>query len=274
MLQLYEETNQNISMVHKRSTHIPPHIHKALEGVYVTKGSLELGIGEELYHMDEGDFGIIFPELIHHYQVFDNRECEAYYFMALPSLCTGFSEELQKLCPRYPIVKRENVEEDIVYAIKGLEKNRKCSKRKVIIDYAYVHIILASCFDELELVDKSNVVGKDIIYRAMAYISEHFRESVSLTKMARDLGVSQYVLSKLFSGTFHCNFNRYLNATRLDYAQALLLHTDQSITEVCMNAGFESQRTFNRVFLDRCRMTPREYRRGERGERHRSMQNR
>ena len=68
------------------------------------------------------------------------------------------------------------------------------------------------------------------------------------------------MLSKVFSKTFHNNFNQYVNGTRLDYACALLEHTNQSVTEICMNSGFESQRTFNRVFVQKYHMTPREYR--------------
>lgn len=78
--------------------------------------------------------------------------------------------------------------------------------------------------------------------------------------MANDLGYSPYTLSRVFSGTFHKNFNQYLNEVRLEYTCSLLLYTNQTITDVYMNAGFESQRTFNRVFSERFRMSPREYR--------------
>ena len=78
--------------------------------------------------------------------------------------------------------------------------------------------------------------------------------------MARDLGFSPYALSRVFSGTFHKNFNTYLNETRLDYACSLLQYSGLSITEIWVNAGFDSQRTFNRVFQTRLHMTPREYR--------------
>jgi AraC-like DNA-binding protein len=78
--------------------------------------------------------------------------------------------------------------------------------------------------------------------------------------MARDLYVSPYALSRIFSSVFHTNFNGYLNEFRLDYAIYLLRYTTQTITEVYENAGFNSQRTFNRVFQDRFHMSPRDYR--------------
>ena len=36
--------------------------------------------------------------------------------------------------------------------------------------------------------------------------------------------------------------------------------TNQSITDICMDAGVESQRTFNRGFRERYKVTSREYR--------------
>ena len=88
----------------------------------------------------------------------------------------------------------------------------------------------------------------------------HMEEEMSLDRLVRDLGISRFTLSRVFSGTFHRNFNQFLNEQRLNYVTIHLECSDESITDICMNAGFESQRTFNRVFRERYRMTPREYR--------------
>ena len=113
---------------------------------------------------------------------------------------------------------------------------------------------------DMEMVDKDAVGGTDIIYCAVEYVAKNFREEIFLDKMALDLGVSKYVLSRLFAKTFHCNFNKYVNGVRLNYAISALENTKESITAICLDAGFESQRTFNRVFKERYKMTPREYR--------------
>ena len=80
--------------------------------------------------------------------------------------------------------------------------------------------------------------------------------------MAKDLGISKYALSRVFSSTFHTNFNQYLNEQRLNYVVSMLEDTDLPITDVCLEAGFQSQRTFNRAFKERYKKTPREYRNG------------
>ena len=86
------------------------------------------------------------------------------------------------------------------------------------------------------------------------------RALVAPIEMAKDLGVSKYVLSRLFSKTFHRNFNQYLNDARLNYACHRLENTSDSITNICLDSGFESQRTFNRVFKERYKISPSDYR--------------
>ena len=78
--------------------------------------------------------------------------------------------------------------------------------------------------------------------------------------MAHDLGVSKFSLSRLFSKTFHSSFNQYVNEARLGYACQRIETTDDTLTEISMDSGFGSLRTFNRVFKEKYRLTPSEYR--------------
>ena len=78
--------------------------------------------------------------------------------------------------------------------------------------------------------------------------------------MATDLGISKYVLSRAFSKTFHRNFSQYLNDARINYAVSAIENTNDTLLDIAMESGFDSQRTFNRVFKDRFHMSPSEYR--------------
>lgn len=259
MIPLYEESTDKLEIRHRRATHLPPHLHKSMECVLVTEGTLAIGIGPELYEMKEGDFAIVFPELTHHYQVFSEERCRAIYLYVDPSLITTFLTTMQQQCPKCPVISKKHVDQDILYALQSLLRQRR-GKSDVILQQAFVQIILARSLPQFELIEKSTIGRDDIVYQTVSYIAANFREPLSLTQMATDLGYSPYTLSRVFSGTFHKNFNQYLNEVRLDYACSLLLYTEQTITDVYMNAGFESQRTFNRVFSERFRMSPRDYR--------------
>ncbi len=158
------------------------------------------------------------------------------------------------------MIKKPQVHRDIVNAIRCLKLDKKEQNPNLVVEQAYVQILLARSIPVFNLQEKSSVESNDIIYQTVSYIAKHFKEEMSLEKMARDMGVSKFTLSRVFSGTFHRNFNQYLNEQRLNYVCVHLECTDKSITDISMDAGFESQRTFNRVFRERYKMTPREYR--------------
>lgn len=257
MFLAYENKNSDIIVEWKKPTHFPPHIHEVIEMVYIQKGTLELGVGQELYHMEKGDFAVVFPNLIHHYQVFGGEENKALYILVSPTLIPNYMMEIQKICPQYPVISKEYLHEDIVKAIKSLVDVEKSNTRLI---QAYVQMIFAHIFSEMDLIEKETIGGADLVYQSVEYVAKNFREKISLEQMACDLGVSKYVLSRLFSKTFHCNFTGYVNGIRLNYAMSMLDGSNESITNICYDCGFESQRTFNRVFKERYRVTPREYR--------------
>ena len=284
MYAVFEDVEQ-FEVHKKKSNHVPPHVHNAVELVFVTHGTQEVGIGQELYHMDEGDVAVIFPDLIHHYQVFGKGKNRQIVVLAAPVLAGTYLSTLRQQAPETPVIKAENVHPDVIYAFERLaqmkvarttsarnwdrpaDSKKKEAKKPAVTDpndevvhQAFLQLILARLLPKLTLVERKEMENNDLIFRAVSYIAQHFTEEISLTSMATDLYVSPYALSRIFSGTFHTNFNQYLNNTRLQYVTYLLKYTNQSITEAYENAGFESQRTFNRVFKESYHMSPRDFR--------------
>lgn len=253
----YIDTKEEILAVHRKSKHMEPHLHHALEIVYVTSGTLELGVGQELYHMEKGEIGFVFPDMIHHYQVLTPGVNKAAYLITSPLTSGNFEDVMQSMAPVYPILKVQQIEPEVYRVIHAMLETEPSD---ITVAQAYFQIILARCIGKLNLVEKSAVGSKDLIYRTVSYISANFKKKLSLDDMAKDLGVNKYVLSRLFSNTFHRNFNQYLNDARLNYACHRLENTDDPITAIYLDSGFESQRTFNRVFKERYKLSPSDYR--------------
>lgn len=254
----YKLREDSPEIYEKESVHYPPHIHKSIECIYVTKGTLELGAGEMLYHMEEGDFGIIFPNVIHHYQVFGGSGQRGIYFLIPPVFAGPFAEKLKTCVPEKPVVPGSCVHPDIPYAMRRILETGEEEK---VLRQAFTQIILARTIPFLRLLNRAEQPGHDIVYDTVVYMAGHYREEeMSLTRMAQELGYSPYALSRVFSQTFHTNFNRYLNELRLERAVVLLENDRLSVTEAALEAGFTSMRTFNRAFQEKMRMSPREYR--------------
>ncbi len=265
MKPLYESIEDDIEFYRKKSEHTPPHLHNFIECVYILSGTMELGVGQELYHMEQGDFAITFPGQIHHSQVFDAQKGQSMYLIASPNYVEAYRNILLNYQPENPIICARDLHKDVNYCMNAIydeirSETTLSDQARTNIYQSYIQLILTRVLPLITLKERSSKDDGDLIYRTVTYIAKHFTEPVTLSSMAKDMYVSQFALSRIFSGTFHTNFNRYLNETRLEYALNLLRYTDQSITEVYENAGFESQRTFNRFFSERMHMSPRAYR--------------
>lgn len=205
----------------------------------------------------KGDIGFVFPNVIHHYQVLTPGVNTVTYLIASPFTIAKFADIMQSMAPEYPIITAEKVESEVYRVINAILETEQSD---ITVAQAYLQIVFARCIGKLNLVEKSHVGSKDLIYQTVSYISANFKKKLSLEEMAKDLGVSKYVLSRLFSKIFHRNFNQYLNDARLNYACHRLENTSDSITNICLDSGFESQRTFNRVFKERYKISPSDYR--------------
>ena len=64
----FKETKEDVYAAQRVSKHVSPHLHNALEIVCVTEGTLEMGVGQELYHMEKGDIGFVFSDIIKCFQ--------------------------------------------------------------------------------------------------------------------------------------------------------------------------------------------------------------
>ena len=126
---VYEDTKEEILAIERRAKHQLPHLHQTLELVYVMKGSLELGVGLELFHMEEGDIGLVFPDVIHHCQVFSEQYSEVLY-INIPTRTLGTYEELLKRkAPVYPVIKYGELPSEIYpeHERKRTEKYLDCA---------------------------------------------------------------------------------------------------------------------------------------------------
>jgi AraC-like DNA-binding protein len=92
----------------------------------------------------------------------------------------------------------------------------------------------------------------------------HRDETLSITKLAAQLGEQEYRLRRLINGQLgHRNFATFLNGYRLAEVKAALADPTQKdvpIITIALDAGFGSLGPFNRAFREAEGMTPSEYR--------------
>lgn len=85
--------------------------------------------------------------------------------------------------------------------------------------------------------------------------------STSIEGVARDCGISPFHFIRVFAATFGVTPHQYRIAARLDRARDLLASGRCSVTEACLEVGFQSLGSFSTMFARRVGEPPSTYRR-------------
>ncbi|MFC5609555.1 AraC family transcriptional regulator [Variovorax soli] len=92
-------------------------------------------------------------------------------------------------------------------------------------------------------------------------IIDNVGEPISMSDVARELGMSESRFSRFFRRSTGNSFTDFVNHVRINSACHLLMQTDHLVTDICYQVGFNNVANFNRRFLEIKGMTPTEFRR-------------
>jgi AraC-like DNA-binding protein len=98
------------------------------------------------------------------------------------------------------------------------------------------------------------------VLRGRDFLLERSADHVSLADVAREACLSPYHFHRVFHSAFRCSPHEYLTRRRLDGAARLLRETSRSVTDVCLDVGFESLGSFSTLFRRHFGVSPRVYR--------------
>lgn len=103
------------------------------------------------------------------------------------------------------------------------------------------------------------------VQKTVDYIERHLSGPLPLGMLARRAGFSKYHFLRMFKRETGSGLGEYVRHRRISRAAGLLLTTEESVLEVALSCGFESQEAFTRAFKDVYALPPGRYRRTMRG---------
>ena len=109
--------------------------------------------------------------------------------------------------------------------------------------------------------EPKKVGSERLICEILDYVTAHYRENISLHTVAEHFGYEYHYLSRLLNQSYNIRFKDFLNQLRVSYAISLLEKGSQCVTEIALECGFQSIRSFNQVFKESVGVAPSEYRR-------------
>jgi AraC-like DNA-binding protein len=100
----------------------------------------------------------------------------------------------------------------------------------------------------------------DIIEKMTIFVARHYKRPLKNKDIGKAVGLSPDYANTLFRKSFGMTLNQYVIQQRILYAQRRLSVSDESITEIAYEAGFNSLSRFNAAFKEKCHCTPSQYR--------------
>nr|WP_154893247.1 AraC family transcriptional regulator [Paenibacillus xylanexedens] len=256
MLPFYEIRKDDFTISRNaRQIAFPTHMHSEIEVLYVYSGTQSVEINDVSYELHPGDAALIFPDMIHRYFKSGQQTANAVLLIINPKVFEGLFPDFLQLQPVSPWISKKYVHKDAVYAFRKIKKEDTYA-----IKLGWAHIIISHLLSQVDLEQRQRPPIVDMPQKIMKYMATHFTEPLSLDTIAAEFNVSKYYISHIFSTRIQMNFRNYLSMLRVEYAAKLIRTTNVSLTTVSSSAGFESQRTFNRVFQAMYGITPREFR--------------
>lgn len=254
---LYEQKNRFVFR-YTRSLDFPPHLHDAVELVYLKAGSSLFLHGTEKTRLEAGDFFISFPNQIHGYE---NSTDTQLYLLILPvqPYLTAYRKILTEKLPEQPYLKKGQWDPAGIEQLLQLALQDKDTAPDKVMQ-GYFQVLMGKLLELLSLQDADTVVD-DALRSVLLYIGDHYTEPLTRKSIAKAVGYNESYISHLLSQTLNTTLPDYIHSLRLSDAARLLTRTNQSVTRIALDLGFGSLRNFNRVFLKETGMTPTQYRR-------------
>lgn len=126
------------------------HMHEDIEILYMREGTQRILMDEKEYTVDTGDAIVIFPNCVHQYCRGEKpKPADEVLIISSFKFYGKFLADLKDFIPENPIIKKENISEDVKYAFSAIDKTEN---EKVIA--AWLVIIMSNIIGGLKLTRK------------------------------------------------------------------------------------------------------------------------
>jgi len=259
---------------HVRRFDCPYHFHPEAELTLIVKGSGQRLVGDHLASFAPGDLVFMGPNLPHTY--FHAPEYDEGPGGAVSLVFQFRLEALSSLLelPECGKVTRFMASAGRGFAIGGATRKRVISLMEQVEQAEGWRrwAILLEILGQLAESRDREVLASEVfraeanqrqterIERVCAWITDHFRDPVTLEAAAAKAHMTPAAFSRFFHRATNRTFVHFVNELRIGHASRLLIETEQSVAEVAFASGFENLSNFNRRFLQLRSLTPTAYR--------------
>lgn len=251
------------------------HSHKEYELHFITETRGKTFIGDYIGDFEPGSLFLTGPNLPHNWVTDQHTNPEPVTIRdmlvqfreeSIRDLTATFSE-FKEMAPLWELAKSgvEFVDFDPIFARGHFERirNTRGSERIAafirflvrINEHAEKRALSVAGLVQIEGNSREARVGTVI-----DFVSQNYSEDIDLERAASMAGMSVAAFSRNFKKVAGSNFVEFLNRVRIGQACSMLYATDDPVSSICYEVGFQNLANFNRHFLKLKDMTPTAYR--------------
>lgn len=246
-------TNKNI---HTANHLMPlPHIHDDIEIIYVKEGGCTAVNNGQTYQLKKNDIFFNFPNQLHYYTSYE-KDSMFLICIIKPSMLLQYESIFLENTPVSAVVSPPyDKAKKLSVIVDWIVEELKNDNSDIIASYVTLFVGLALKHMEM----KNRTTLSDSVSNVILYCSNHYKEDISISKVAKALHLSESYLSYIFKNNLLMNFNDYINSLRIGDAVNMLKYEDYSMSYISDTVGFGTIRTFNRAFQKIHHISPSKY---------------
>ncbi|MBD2864024.1 helix-turn-helix transcriptional regulator [Paenibacillus oceani] len=259
---------------------VKPHYHAFAEFTFVMSGSGFKTINGHSHLMKPGATCLYLPHHVHESQNDRRNPPKVYCCMFDLQLLTSSALEdeclktLYQVGSRYPSyvyledksftrmqVLLNELQSEFLQPSDtfGRETNIRCKLTEALLIFLR-SLVAAQTTEQEEQITR----GNSVFWEILRYIHVYYKEPITREIVAQHFHLSSPYVSRLFKEYTGEHFLQFVHKLRIKTAAHLLAITDTPVSEIAFEVGFESFRTFARVFRELKGQTPTEYRNAQR----------
>lgn len=247
------------------------HFHNFTEIFYLKTGSCVYTVNNNLHHLSAGELFIVKPGDTHSTHYEGLVPCERIViYCDLDSVPQQFSEKHAMLIERLShsgkviLTNKKHIRFELLLE-QMLEENNIPDEYSFDflshqLELLLLHIQRSGIFVYDQMKPFNELSVSTDIENALRYVARNFSHAFTLEDVAENINLSPTYLSKKFKKVTGLTFKEYVNYIRIRQSCQMLITTDDNITKIAINCGFNSSNYFKDCFRRILGVSPRDFR--------------
>lgn len=215
----------------------PTHFHPHIELFIVRKGNYRIEINGSTYEV--GDGTVVFFD---HYDLHSLEELGPREDDCILRISNGDEAEFDKARMHRKVENPVICNAALANIILNVVDLINIKRDNAFVISTSIKYILSLIYKHFRFTDSTTGTESEAEYarRIMLYISNHYREKITTTSIAKEMGYSREHISRIFHTYFQGSIQTYVNNKRVEYIEEKHRETGKNRTKFVLEAGFGS----------------------------------